>query len=442
MNRPNPYNYNLPVEPAMFFGRQPDLDNLIRCVTGTPGDSAALVGGRRMGKTSLLEAVKRLLDAQEEDNTTNLLPLPIFLDFTGEGIDSTAGFFRAVAEKVETSLAELLPTPPEPFYLENRQPPAPAFAKQLAAWEKAVRQAHQRQLRLVLLLDECEQIVRQPWAAELHGALRYLLVGQQTRSLLKVVMAGSHQFLVQVQQHGSPLRNVLVYHRLAVLDREAVQALAERPSGVTVAAEVLAALVQHGGGHPFLSQYLLYYLAEQGLAQATASDVAARSADFPHERSDFWDWSLGLGDAGRQVYNVLAQATGPLSETAVRSAIQPPTPNLSQALDALCYHGLVCRQGDSYEVTAEMFRAWFLVNGITNLAEQLNPTLLHRLLVQHFNEGELQTLCLELGEDYENLPGSGKANKARELVRWSERNGRLVELAEIMQRERPNSHWT
>jgi hypothetical protein len=218
--------------------------------------------------------------------------------------------------------------------------------------------------------------------------------------------------------------------------------LAERPSGVTVAAELLAALVQYGGGHPFLSQYLLYYLAEQGLIQITATDVAARSADFPHERSDFWDWSLGLGDAGRRAYDVLAQAAGPLSETAVRSATQPLPPNLSQALDALCYHGLVRHQGESYEVTAEMFRAWFLVNGITNLAEQLSPTLLHRLLVQHFSEDELKTLCFELGEDYDNLPGSGKANKARELVSWSQRNGRLVELAEMMQRVRPNIRWS
>jgi hypothetical protein len=50
--------------------------------------------------------------------------------------------------------------------------------------------------------------------------------------------------------------------------------------------------------------------------------------------------------------------------------------------------------------------------------------------------------CFDLDADYDSLPGLGKANKARELVSWCQRNGRLVELAEMMQRVRPNICWT
>jgi hypothetical protein len=67
--------------------------------------------------------------------------------------------------------------------------------------------------------------------------------------------------------------------------------------------------------------------------------------------------------------------------------------------------------------------------------------LLHRLFIQHFSKGELETLCFDLSEEYDNLAGSGKASKARELVSWSQRNGRWVELAEMMQRVRPNIRW-
>jgi hypothetical protein len=51
----NPYNYNLPVNPDMFFGRQKDVQTLVQHLAKLDkGDSFALVGGRRMGKTSLL----------------------------------------------------------------------------------------------------------------------------------------------------------------------------------------------------------------------------------------------------------------------------------------------------------------------------------------------------------------------------------------------------
>jgi hypothetical protein len=67
------------------------------------------------------------------------------------------------------------------------------------SWGRATLGQRGRRLRLILLLDECEEIVEQPWAADLHGALRALLVGQSTRNLLKVVMVGSHGFLAGVE---------------------------------------------------------------------------------------------------------------------------------------------------------------------------------------------------------------------------------------------------
>lgn len=48
----NPYNYNLPVSSEMFFGRHDDVNNFYTQLATIPGDSMALIGGRRMGKTS------------------------------------------------------------------------------------------------------------------------------------------------------------------------------------------------------------------------------------------------------------------------------------------------------------------------------------------------------------------------------------------------------
>ena len=47
---------------------------------------------------------------------------------------------------------------------------------------------------------------------------------------------------------------------------------------------------------------------------------------------------------------------------------------------------------------------------------------------QHFNEDELREICFRLKIGYEDLPGSGRAWKARELVLFCERKKRLEEL--------------
>ena len=57
-----------------------------------------------------------------------------------------------------------------------------------------------------------------------------------------------------------------------------------------------------------------------------------------------------------------------------------------------------------------------------------------------FNANEFRTLCLELGIDSENLPGSG-LGKVRELLVFLSRKRRLDELVAICSRLRPNIDW-
>jgi hypothetical protein len=63
---------------------------------------------------------------------------------------------------------------------------------------------------------------------------------------------------------------------------------------------------------------------------------------------------------------------------------------------------------------------------------------LHRWLDDYFNEQELRSLCLEIGVDYDDLPFSGQSAKARELVGWCARNGRLDTLETVIRQHRPN----
>ena len=68
-------------------------------------------------------------------------------------------------------------------------------------------------------------------------------------------------------------------------------------------------------------------------------------------------------------------------------------------------------------------------------------THLRQLLVKRFSDGEIRTLCFDLGVEYDDLPGSGKADKARELVDCMDRHERLPDLVRVGRQSRPDVSW-
>lgn len=393
----NPYNYNLPVEPEMFFGRQKDIDTLIHHLTTMPGNPIALIGGRRMGKTSLLEMILQRLERFAEESTRGLLLVPIFLDLTGEGVDSPVSFFRLVSEETYAVLVNLLDKPLDAPPL-SLKPPARAFEDLLKQWNRTTMMQQGCRLRLILLLDECEEIVTQPWAAELYGALRFLLIGRSTRLLFKVVMAGSHRFLTQVSQRGSPLRNVLTYHTLRVLNPHATSQLITQPTSGILADETVQAVAQQSGGHPFLTQYLMHHLWGAELELATPETVQRVVARFPRQRTDFWDWINGLDESRLRLYRYLAENQAPITEDDIRAALTPPLSNLPHALSALCYHGVVSHQDEKYyQIAGHMFHDWFIAN-IANQnisVPEITSKTLRSKLNQMFDDPELDAFCMD-----------------------------------------------
>ncbi len=70
---------------------------------------------------------------------------------------------------------------------------------------------------------------------------------------------------------------------------------------------------------------------------------------------------------------------------------------------------------------------------------EVRGTDIHKSINELFDEEELRTLCFDLGQDYDSLRGEGKAGKARELVAYLHRHGRIGELLDIIIRLRPGS---
>jgi LysM repeat protein len=71
-----------------------------------------------------------------------------------------------------------------------------------------------------------------------------------------------------------------------------------------------------------------------------------------------------------------------------------------------------------------------------NTQLESNQRSLRRVLCDHFDLEEMHTLCDDLGVDFDDLRGDGKAVKARELVAYLERRSQLDQLIIAIRRER------
>lgn len=63
---------------------------------------------------------------------------------------------------------------------------------------------------------------------------------------------------------------------------------------------------------------------------------------------------------------------------------------------------------------------------------------LRQLIETAFNMGEIDDLCFQLAIDHEQLPGTTRSVRARELVLYCERYGRVGELVALCRRLRPH----
>jgi len=68
--------------------------------------------------------------------------------------------------------------------------------------------------------------------------------------------------------------------------------------------------------------------------------------------------------------------------------------------------------------------------------------IFRQTFIDSFNEQELRDICLDLNIGlYDDLPGSGRKSKVRELIKLCQRQGRLAELIRYCRRHRPQIEW-
>ena len=71
----------------------------------------------------------------------------------------------------------------------------------------------------------------------------------------------------------------------------------------------------------------------------------------------------------------------------------------------------------------------------------MNKSKLRDLLVNHFEDDELEDLCFDLDLPYSDLKGDTRKSKARELVKYFDNRNELSVLVAKCQELRPNVVW-
>jgi hypothetical protein len=358
----NPYVIGVPLttDQAIFVGRSDVSARIEQLLLDRRRPPLLLYGQRRMGKTSLLNNLGRLLPSTV---------IPLFVDLQGPTARASddAGLLynlaRAVAASAHTQRAIALPA------LAREQLAGDPFTC-FDEWLDLVEQTLGSHMAL-LMLDEFETLEygfnTGRFTGELVlGMFRHMI---QHRPRFKILLAGSHR-IEEMQRWASYLINVQVVQLSYLYPGEARQ-LIERPTPDFVlcydpdARERVMALTRC---HPFLLQLLCSEVVavknEQPAADrrhATLADVEIAAREALHHGSLFFTdiEHNQVDEVGTIILRRLAAhgegAVAPLAVLA--DALLEGRVNA--ALERLLQRDLVEQSGGSYRFQVELVRRWF-----------------------------------------------------------------------------------
>jgi len=384
----NPFRYLKPVPPKKFLGRWPMVERICLDLTLVDGDSHACIGGRRFGKSSLLAVLHDRL-RKPELIQGDCLTLPIKLDFKRYKPASEAASFATILQEVRRRVdvaSRSRPRDPSPVKVTLDQdwldsiPTGDPPGLSLYQFEEALRHILDQldeaggPTRLVLLLDEVDDVLRYEWHQVLFDQLRACIYEGDLADKMRLVLAGSRRFLDEVSDQGSPLWNILRLHYLSNLDKAAIDELSQRATDLPEVAR--QAVWQQSGGHPFLAQYLLHHLWEKGISQADGPTVTQMADRFLHEEQAHLEgWAKAVDIAGLQLYDQFVNQSGWLDEEDLIRAVADQDIPVKRGLIALFYHGFIIHDGfwKRYRRAGDLLHNWYIQEG---------PRLIKKMLAE------------------------------------------------------------
>jgi hypothetical protein len=368
----NPYVIGVPLtkQQEIFVGRTDVSARIEGLLLDRRRPPLLLYGQRRMGKTSLLNNLGRLLPSTI---------VPLFVDLQGPATQASdhAGFLYNIARGIVNSAQQqrALVLPP----LTREALAADPFTR-FDEWLDQVEGALGQNMAL-LALDEFETlesaIAKERFDEEaVLGMLRHLI---QHRPRFKLLLAGSHT-LDELHHWASYLINVQVVH-ISYLKEDEARQLIEWPVRdflLRYESDASQRVLDLTRGHPFLAQLLCTEIVTLKNEQPPAVRRLARLDDveatvpeaLSHGSFFFADIERNQVDAtGLDLLRFVA-AHGEGKVVGQETLARQFADELEQALLLPCRRELIEPMDGGYRFQVELIRRWFAPTG-AGVAQEL-----------------------------------------------------------------------
>ena len=359
----NPFDPYGPVtEMEKFFGRAEYVQEILSGIR-TPV-SYAVIGGRRIGKTSLLNYLVRKIEL-ENQSSSDLTLIPVDVSLHRTTPRSRRAFFNALIRKLVGCLNTQynLGLSPKTFTLPRVSEDDFDLDVVLELLLDLIQRgmAGLGDIRIVFLIDEIEYLMNKPFADDLISNLRYIISNHPARENVSFVMFGDRYLYEIADIKGSPLENVIRTLQLGAFNEQESLELIHTPTGNRLEQNLAQDIVRLSNGHPCIIQHLMCRLAESDLAQTKAIDLQNACADFLQRSRIFYHWLKHFADLDKRVYYTFAKHEDEDSVSFPFSVLRSMflSESLSDCLDKLFYYGLLHKETNNYHAILGLFAGWF-----------------------------------------------------------------------------------
>ena len=357
------YDFTKPVsDPRMFTGRQEIRNEIL--LGARRGDSYAVIGGTRSGKTSLLFEVKRIL-LEELGGSSAYVVGPVFLSTHQFPKLSQAAIYREIILNFKNTV---LPLRFPRLQLEDgklfdpQMPEEQAFPAFQEMLETIVRTVSQ-DLHIVIMIDEVDELQRHEWSKTFFNNLRHLISQSALQKNISMIIAGTLAIYSLYNVAGSPFLNVISgTKKLRLLTLEEASQLINTPTGGQLNPELTELIFAQTGGHPFLIQYIMKNLCDElgdSLASAGRQNLEGIVDKFLAERQDFSNWSSKFKANDKTVYRLIAERGEPVRKAELVQAVGDAQA-ANDSIELLAHLGLIREtKRNLFENGGQMFKTWF-----------------------------------------------------------------------------------
>jgi len=383
----NPFIYGGPVSAEQFIGRSSEVNLILDQLSSHARGSVAVIGERRIGKTSLLHYISAP-DVIQRWNLDEDASLFIFQDCGAVAPFTATRFWKTIFKRLRRLLKRKKAAPE---LLEAVQDILDADEVETLDIEFFLDDLNDCGFILVLMLDEFEWVVRtdpenEAATRDFLGSLRSLINHiPRALSLIVATRQPLDRVCRDIRFMGSPFYNNFVFVRLRPFSQEEAESLFEQmlaDSEFSFSRAEKEAIYDMSGTHPLLLQAAAASIFEAKLVTSAPSAVRSLSAVegaesgreleaetlaglrkgfselVKHQFEDFWKWSR---PREQQILTQLASG----NEEAL-TLIEA----WSNERETLLRRGLIVKNedDDAYQIFSSVFWQWLIVN-LYRLAE-------------------------------------------------------------------------